>query len=127
MSEPLSGTGAAATALTGVSLYGLLTGADYGVLFGAFVGATYYIASANDLSHIRRIAYFFVSYLSGVLCSGLVGSYLTHWTGYADKPLDALGAVIVSALAIKALTAISNYDLTNFLGRFRGGSGNANK
>ena len=32
MSEPISGTEAATVALTGVSLYGLLTGADYGVL-----------------------------------------------------------------------------------------------
>lgn len=127
MSEPISGTGAAATALTGVSLYGLLTGADYGVLFGAFAGATFYIATAIDLSHLRRIAYFFVSYLSGVLCSGLVGSYLTHWTGYTDQSLDALGAVVVSALAVKTLTTLSNYNLISFLGRFRGGSDHADK
>ena len=127
MSEPISGTGAAATALTGVSLYGLLTGADYGVLFGAFAGATFYIATAPDLSPPRRIAYFVVSYILGVLCSGLVGAKLQSWTGYSDQPLDALAAVIVSALAIKLLTLLSNYDLNTFFARFRGGGSNADK
>ncbi len=39
MSDPISGTGLAGGALTGASVYGLLTGTDYGVVFGAFAGA----------------------------------------------------------------------------------------
>lgn len=39
MSDPISGTGLAGGALTGASIYGLLTGTDYGVVFGAFAGA----------------------------------------------------------------------------------------
>ena len=31
MSDPISGTGLAGGALTGASIYGLLTGTDYGV------------------------------------------------------------------------------------------------
>ncbi len=60
-----------------------------------------YIATAADLSAPRRMAYFVVSYIAGVLCSGLVGSKLSDLTGYNDKPLDAIGAVIISALAVK--------------------------
>ena len=37
MSEPITGTGLAGGALTGASVYGLLTGTDYGVVFGALV------------------------------------------------------------------------------------------
>lgn len=103
MSDPISGTGLAAGVLTGASVYGLLTGAsvyglltgtDYGVVFGAFAGAVFYIATAADLSLSRRLAYFIVSYIAGILCSGLVGSKLANLTGYSDKPLDAIGAVI---------------------------------
>lgn len=34
MSDPISGTGLAGGVLTGVSIYGLFTGTDYGVVSG---------------------------------------------------------------------------------------------
>ena len=49
MSEPITGTGLAGGALTGASVYGLLTGTDYGVVFGAFAGSVFYIATASDV------------------------------------------------------------------------------
>ncbi|HBT3044945.1 TPA: hypothetical protein MBF06_003711 [Klebsiella aerogenes] len=125
MSEPITGTGLAGGALTGASVYGLLTGTDYGVVFGAFAGSVFYIATAADLSATRRMAYFVVSYIAGVLCSGLVGSKLSTLTGYTDKPLDAIGAVIVSALAVKILTFLNNQDIGSLVALItrRGGSG----
>ncbi|BDH46409.1 membrane protein [Salmonella enterica subsp. enterica serovar Choleraesuis] len=124
MSEPITSTTLAGSALTGASIYGLFTGTDYGVVFGAFAGAVFYIATAADLSALRRGAYFIVSYIAGVLCSGLVGSVLAKWTGYTAKPLDALGAVIVSALAVKVLTFLNNQDINSLVALItrRGGS-----
>ncbi|WP_072570099.1 phage holin family protein [Enterobacter sp. SA187] len=126
MSEPVSGSVAAASALTGASLYGMLTGTDYGVVFGAFAGAVFYVATAADLTIIRRSAYFIVSYFAGVYGSGLVGSWLASMTSYNDKPLDALGAVLLSAVAIKTLTFFSEQDPLTLLQRWRGGT-NGNK
>ena len=126
MSEPVSGTSGIATALTCVGLYGLFSGSDYGVLFGAFAGATFYIASVTELSNFRPLAYFIVSYIAGVLCSGLVGAKLNELTHYTDKPLDALGAVLVSALAIKILTMLKN-DLTALINRLRGDNDHIDK
>lgn len=125
MSDPITGSGVAGVALTSASIYGLLTGTDYGIVFGAFAGSVFYIATAADLGLIRRLAYFMVSYIAGVLCSGLIGSILSGWTGYKDKPLDALGAVIVSALAVKVLTFINNQDINSLVALImrRGGSG----
>ncbi|ELY4545995.1 holin, partial [Cronobacter sakazakii] len=40
MSEPLSGTGAAA-ALGGATAFGLFTNTDFGIVFGAFAGALF--------------------------------------------------------------------------------------
>jgi hypothetical protein len=117
--DPISGTGAAA-ALAGVTFFGVLSGLDYDVVFGAFAGAVYYVATVADLTASRRVAYFLVSYIAGVLCAGLVGSKLAVWTGYSDKPLDALGAVLISALAIKILTFVSDQDLTGLLSRIKG-------
>lgn len=118
--DPISGT-VGATTLAGVSLFGVISGLDYGVVFGAFAGAVYYVATATDLTMPVRVAYFLVSYILGVLCAGLVGAKLAQWSGYSDKPLDALGAVIVAMLAIKILTFLSNQDLAELLSKFRGG------
>ena len=125
MSEPITGTGLAGGALTGASVYGLLTGTDYGVVFGAFAGSVFYIVSAADLSTSRRLAYFIVSYIAGMLCAGLVGAKLSALTGYSDKPLDAIGAVIVSALAVKILTFLNILDVGSLVALItrRGGSG----
>ena len=118
--DPISGT-VGATTLAGVSLFGVISGLDYGVVFGAFAGAVYYVATATDLTMPVRVAYFLVSYILGVLCAGLVGAKLAQWSGYSDKPLDALGAVIVAVLAIKILTFLSNQDLAGLFSKFRGG------
>lgn len=118
--DPISGT-VGATTLAGVSLFGVISGLDYGVVFGAFAGAVYYVATATDLTMPVRVAYFLVSYILGVLCAGLVGAKLAQWSGYSDKPLDALCAVIVAVLAIKILTFLSNQDLSELLSKFRGG------
>lgn len=125
MSDPITSSGVAGSALTGASIYGLLTGTDYGVVFGAFAGSVFYIATAADLSATRRMAYFVVSYIAGVLCSGLVGSKLSALTDYSDKPLDAIGAVIISALAVKILTFLNNQDIGSLVALItrRGGSG----
>lgn len=126
MSDPVSGTVAAGAALTGVSIFGLLTGTDYGVVFGAFAGAVFYVATAADLNLIQRAAYFVVSYFAGIYGSGLVGSKLASITNYSDKPLDALGAVILAASTIKILTFFSQQDPSTWFQRWRGGT-NGNK
>lgn len=126
MSDPVSGTLMAGFALTGASIYGMLTGTDYGVVFGAFAGAVFYVATAADLTILRRSAYFIVSYFGGIYGSGLAGAALAKATHYTEKPLDALGAVIISAIAIKLLTFFSEQDPFTLFQRWRGGT-NGNK
>jgi len=64
MSDPITSSGVAGSALTGASIYGLLTGTDYGVVFGAFAGSVFYIATAADLSGLFRC----VLYSWGSVC-----------------------------------------------------------
>ncbi|BCL48882.1 phage holin family protein [Citrobacter koseri] len=123
--EPISGA-AVTTVLAGASVFGLATGIDYGVVFGAFAGSVFYVATAADISRIRLVCYFLTSFIVGVLGSGLAGSKLNSLTHY-DKPLDALGAVIFSALCIKVLTFLDSQDLKSLFGmlsRIRGGGSN---
>ncbi|MDX7022001.1 phage holin family protein [Enterobacter cloacae] len=129
MSDPLTGAGAVlGGGLLGSVLYGFFTHTDFGVVFGAFGGAVFYVATATNLSRARLAAYFLTSFIVGVLGAGLIGSLLNAASHY-EKPLDALGAVILSALCIKILTYLNNQDLNNvfkFFSRLRGGGGNGN-
>ena len=127
--EPISGTAVASAGLAGASVFGLATGIDYGVVFGAFAGAVFYVATAADISRIKLVCYFLTSFIVGVLGAGLVGSKLNSLTHY-DKPLDALGAVIFSALCIKVLTFLNSQDMNSLFGmlsRLRGGGANGSK
>jgi len=125
MSEPVTATAATATLAT-VGILGWFSGLDYGVVFGAFAGAVFYVTSAVDLSTWRRISYFGVSFLSGLFGAGVAGAKLAAWLNYPDKPLDALGAVIISALAVQLLTFASNRakNPTSLIDRLRGPNGN---
>ncbi|EFB9664650.1 TPA: holin, partial [Escherichia coli] len=49
MSEPLSGSGTAA-ALGGATVFGLFTGTDFGIVFGAFAGALFVATMPQALS-----------------------------------------------------------------------------
>jgi hypothetical protein len=127
--EPISGTAVASAGLAGASVFGLATGIDYGVVFGAFAGAVFYVATAADISRVKLVGYFLTSFIVGVLGAGLVGSKLNSLTHY-DKPLDALGAVVFSALCIKILTFLNSQDLNSLFGmlsRLRGGGANGSK
>lgn len=128
MSDPVSGTTVAAGGLLVSVLYGVFTHTDFGVVFGAFGGAVFYVATAANLTRARLAAYFLTSFIVGVLGAGFVGSWLNAASSY-EKPLDALGAVILSALCIKILTFLNNHDLNTLFGffsRLRGGGGNGN-
>lgn len=100
------------------------------MVFGAFAGAVFYVATAANIARLRLMGYFLTSFIVGVLGAGLVGAKLTAWTGYSERPLDALGAVILAVLSVKILTFINTQDLNSLfsmLSRFRGGGANGNK
>ncbi|ATZ11365.1 putative holin [Erwinia amylovora] len=104
-----------------VSAVGDTGSADYCIFFGAFAGAVFYVATAAYMKVIRRAAYFLVSWIVGVYGAGLVGTKLEQILGYSDQSLDGLGAVILSALAIKTLTFFSQQDPATWFTRLKGG------
>ncbi|MEY8709514.1 putative holin [Mangrovibacter phragmitis] len=72
MSDPATST-AVTTALTGATLFGAVTQTDYGVIFGAFAGTVYYVATAADVPLFRRGCYFLTSFIVGVLGAQVAG------------------------------------------------------
>ncbi len=75
MSEPLSGSGTAA-ALGGATVFGLFTGTDFGIVFGAFAGALFVATMPQTLSAWRVAAHFLVSFIVGVLGARGVAGYM---------------------------------------------------
>ncbi|WP_337261868.1 MULTISPECIES: putative holin [unclassified Serratia (in: enterobacteria)] len=55
MSEPISGTGAVATAVTGVTIVGVFSNLDPAVVVGAFAGAAVFVLSSSDLPNFKKI------------------------------------------------------------------------
>jgi len=122
MSDPATSTVITAT-LTGATLFGAVTQTDYGIVFGAFAGAVYYVATADDVPLFRRGCYFLTSFIVGVLGAGIAGDKLMAWTGYNKQTLAPLAAVIVSALAIKSLAWLNAQSPFEWLSRMWGGHG----
>ena len=82
------------------------------MVFGAFAGAVFYIATAADLQHVGwRICRV---HIAGIICSRgwLVQSL--DWTGYSDKPLD-ISEPCRFCLAVKILTFLNNRDIDSLV------------
>ncbi|HIG9583272.1 TPA: putative holin [Escherichia coli] len=126
MSEPLSGTGTAA-ALGGATVFGLFTGMDFGIVFGAFAGALFVATMPQSLSAWRVAAHFLVSFIVGVLGAHVLSSLIVAKTGYNSSSVDALCAVLVSVVSVKILSFIHQQDIASLLSglfsRLRGGGG----
>ncbi|HHT0302116.1 putative holin [Raoultella planticola] len=126
MSEPLSGTGTT-VALGGATAFGVFTGTDFGVVFGAFAGALFVATIPQALSAWRVAAHFLVSFIVGVLGAEVLASYLAVKTGYDGSSADALCAVLVSVVSVKILSFIHKQDISSLISglfsRLRGGGG----
>ena len=127
MSEPLSGSGTAA-ALGGATVFGLFTGMDFGIVFGAFAGALFVATMPQALSAWKIAAHFLVSSIIGVLGAKALASYIAAKTGYDSTSADALCAVLVSVVSVKILSFIHQQDIGSLISglfsRLRGGGGN---
>ena len=121
MSEPLSGSGTAAA-------FGLFTGTDFGIVFGAFAGALFVATMPQTLSAWRVAAHFLVSFIVGVLGARGVAGYMAERIGFDSASVDALCAVLVSVVSVKVLSFIHQQDITSLVSglfsRQRGGGGN---
>ncbi|WP_261114733.1 phage holin family protein [Serratia entomophila] len=123
MTEPV-GTGAATATLTGVTVAGLLSGVDSGVLIGAFAGAVIFVMSASEFSLLKKLALFVASLLVGILAAPFTAAIIT-WATPGDIEAHApVGALVASAIAVRLLMSASQ-NPTGFFDRFRRGGGDA--
>ncbi|EMF6289699.1 TPA: hypothetical protein I8374_002052 [Serratia marcescens] len=125
MSEPVTSTAAGTYMIGGITIAGLVAGADTGVIIGAFAGAVIYVLSAADLSIWHRLASFLASFMIGTLAAGFVTDAINYMTPDAIHAERPLGAVVAAAVAVRIFMYISKQSENpgQWFKRLRGGSG----
>lgn len=121
MTEPVTGTGVATAAVTGVTLVSLFGPLDGPTVIGAFAGAAIFVASASDFSIWWRLFLGAVSFLVGLVTAPFSASLIEALAPHSAAVDMPLGALVSSAAAVRILMAMSNKDGPAFLSRFRGG------
>ncbi|WP_191923169.1 putative holin [Pantoea agglomerans] len=121
MTEPVTGTGVATAAVTGVTLVSLFGPLDGPTVIGAFAGAAIFVASANDFRIWWRLLLGAVSFVAGLVTAPFSASLIAVLAPHSAAVDMPLGALVSSAAAVRILMAISSKDGPSLLSRFRGG------
>ncbi|MEG1466318.1 MAG: phage holin family protein [Hafnia sp.] len=119
MLEPTTGVGAGTLAVTGVTLVGLLSGLDAGVVIGSFAGAVVFVLSASEFPIWKRLVFFGISFVLGVLTAGFAASMISTVTPDSVSVEKPIGALVASASVVRILMFIiskSSNPTLNFKG-----------
>lgn len=106
MHEPVSGT-AITSGLGVTTLLSYWAGIPSGVIIGSFAGAVVYVLTNSDVPIFKRLTFFLISFLVGIIGAGytakVIEGFTRVWT-QSDIHVDhSIGALIAAALAIKVL------------------------
>lgn len=102
MAEPISTSSASAT-LAAVGLLALFPGVPAESVLGAFAGAVVFILSSQELTLIRKAAFFLVSFVTGVIAGPTVASLLASAAPASVKVSPGVGAMVAAAVIVKLL------------------------
>lgn len=106
MPEPISSS-AATSSITGLILMLFtLPGVDASVVLGAFTGALIFAAITDELGRWRKTTLFIASFINGLLLADLVGHLVANMLPTSINVSNAVGAIIASALTVKAFKAV---------------------
>lgn len=109
MHEPVSGT-AIATGLSATTLLSYWAGIPSGVVIGSFAGAVVYVLTNSDIPIFKRLTFFFISFVVGIMASDYFTKIIEATTSLfirREIQVDAsIGALVASAIAIKLLLSL---------------------
>ena len=110
MSEPVSSTAVATYGLGLTVLMGTVSEIPAGVFTGAFAGSVVYVLTNSDIPTFKRLCFFLISFIVGILGSEYAANLMTALTA-AWMPTNtvvdrSIGAIVASAVAIKIILAL---------------------
>lgn len=111
MPEPISSTATSTALLGGVTLAGILSGFEPGILIAAFAGAVIFVLSADDFSLWEKALLFIVSIVVGLsaahLAATITASLLSTALQEKIEVAPPIGALLASAAAVRVLMLFS--------------------
>lgn len=123
MTEPTSATTATAV-ISAFSLSAIYPNLENGLILGALCGSILLVLNENEISVIRRILLFFISFTLGLLLAELSADLISLILpeSVKHKTPVGLGALVASAISIKLLIWMIKHidDLLEQLNIFRG-------
>lgn len=109
MHEPVSGT-AITTGLSATTLLSYWAGVPSGVVIGSFAGAVVYVLTNSDIPILKRLVFFFISFVVGIMAADYFTKIIEAVTyGFTSKDIQvdtSIGALVASAIAIKLLLSL---------------------
>lgn len=108
MSDPLTGTGAATVTVTGVSVLGIMSGLDAGVVIGAFSGAVVFVLVAADMPLWMKLMMFVVSFLLGIISAEFVAGLMNSALPAEVRAGAPVGAMVAGAMVVRVLMGLSS-------------------
>lgn len=123
MTEPTSATTATAV-ISAFSLSAIYPNLENGLILGALCGSILLVLNENEISVIRRILLFFISFTLGLLLAELSADLISLILpeSVKHKTPVGLGSLVASAISIKLLIWMIKHidDLLEQLNIFRG-------
>ncbi|KZN44038.1 putative holin [Pseudoalteromonas luteoviolacea] len=121
MSEPLSTT----KAIAAVSALTLIPGTDPAAIIGAFTGAALFIMSNEQLTTLKRLSLFVVSFLGGLICAGWATVLISNLLPDSLQISPGMGALIAAACVVRLVQYLMRLmdDPKRFLSFIRGTRG----
>ena len=79
MHEPVSGT-AITSGLGATTLLSYWAGIPSGVIIGSFAGAVVYVLTNSDVPLFKRLSFFFISFVVGIIGAGYTAKVIEGFT-----------------------------------------------
>jgi ABC-type uncharacterized transport system permease subunit len=121
MAEPVS-TSYATGSVVAVGSLSLLPGVESAVILGSFAGAVVFVLASTDLTNAKKIGFFVISFIAGILCASIAAALLTSLLPDRIEVSEGVGALVAAAVAVRLLLWVIKIseDPGALLSRFKG-------
>lgn len=114
MTEPVTST-AATVSVASIALLSLLPGVDASVVLGTFAGSVVFVMASDDLSAVKKIGYFFPSFIGGMLSASMVTRLIESVIPATIVVNPGVGALLAATLVVKTLLWLFARDPTHVI------------
>jgi hypothetical protein len=109
MAEPTATT-IAGSGVAVAAIMSLIPGVDASQVLGAFSGSVVFVLASDDLAAWRKVAYFMLSFIGGLLAAGFASATVSFFLPAQIAVSHGVGALLASALVVKLLLWLISRD-----------------